>query len=78
MAANRTTCGYRQPAQTDRRRSEATWGAAPGVRVPVEPSPSPLHRFRAAASLVHTVVNTRTSDQTDQDSRSDRLQPRLA
>ena len=29
-----------------------------GVRVPVEPSPSPLFRLRAPAGLVRTVVNT--------------------
>ena len=37
--------------------------AAPlGVRVPVDPSPSPLFQFRAPADLVRTVVNTQDFD----------------
>ncbi|MFI6824821.1 NAD(P)/FAD-dependent oxidoreductase [Micromonospora sp. NPDC050187] len=40
----------------------AALGAPLGVRVPVEPSPSPLFRFRAPANLVRTVVNTQDFD----------------
>lgn len=40
----------------------AALGAALGVHVPVEPSPSPLFRFRAPAGLVRTVVNTEDFD----------------
>jgi glycine/D-amino acid oxidase-like deaminating enzyme len=36
----------------------AALGAPLGVRVPVEPSPSPLFRLSAPAGLVRTVVNT--------------------
>jgi glycine/D-amino acid oxidase-like deaminating enzyme len=37
-------------------------GASLGVRVPVEPSPSPLIELRAPAGLVRTVVNTEDFD----------------
>jgi glycine/D-amino acid oxidase-like deaminating enzyme len=40
----------------------AALGAPLGVRVPVEPSPSPLFRLRAPAGLVRTVVNTQDFD----------------
>ncbi|OZV81583.1 hypothetical protein CA850_10430 [Micromonospora echinospora] len=40
----------------------AALGASLGVRVPVEPSPCPLLRFRAPAGLVRTVVNTQDFD----------------
>ena len=40
----------------------AALGAPLGVRVPVEPSPSPLFRLRAPAGLVRTVVNTEDFD----------------
>ena len=40
----------------------AALGASLGVRVPVEPSPSPLFRLRAPAGLVRTVVNTEDFD----------------
>lgn len=40
----------------------ASLGAQLGVHVPVEPSPSPLFRFRAPAGLVRTVVNTEDFD----------------
>ncbi len=40
----------------------AALGASLGVRVPVEPSPCPLLRFRAPAGLVRTVVNTADFD----------------
>jgi glycine/D-amino acid oxidase-like deaminating enzyme len=37
--------------------------AAPlGIRVPVDPSPATLYRFRAPAGLVRTVVNTQDFD----------------
>lgn len=40
----------------------AALGAPLGVRVPVDPSPSPLFRFSAPAGLVRTVVNNRDFD----------------
>lgn len=40
----------------------AALGEPLGVRVPVEPSPCPLFRFRAPAGLVRTVVNTEDFD----------------
>jgi glycine/D-amino acid oxidase-like deaminating enzyme len=40
----------------------AALGAPLGVRVPVEPSPSPLIELRAPAGLVRTVVNTEDFD----------------
>jgi glycine/D-amino acid oxidase-like deaminating enzyme len=40
----------------------AALGGPLGVRVPVEPSPSPLFRLRAPAGLVRTVVNTEDFD----------------
>jgi glycine/D-amino acid oxidase-like deaminating enzyme len=40
----------------------AALSAPLGVRVPVEPSPSPLFRLRAPAGLVRTVVNTEDFD----------------
>ena len=40
----------------------AALGAPLGVRVPVEPSPSPLFRLRAPGGLVRTVVNTEDFD----------------
>ncbi|MBM7785604.1 glycine/D-amino acid oxidase-like deaminating enzyme [Tenggerimyces flavus] len=40
----------------------ATLAAPLGVRVPVDPSPATLFRFRAPAGLVRTVVNTENFD----------------
>ncbi|MEU0525265.1 NAD(P)/FAD-dependent oxidoreductase [Streptomyces niveus] len=40
----------------------AALGASVGVRVPVEPSPSPLFRLSAPAGLVRTLVNTEDFD----------------
>jgi glycine/D-amino acid oxidase-like deaminating enzyme len=40
----------------------AALGAPLGIRVPVDPSPATLFRFRAPADLVRTVVNTQDFD----------------
>ncbi|MCL2551941.1 MAG: FAD-binding oxidoreductase [Actinomycetia bacterium] len=40
----------------------AALGASLGIRVPVDPSPATLFRFRAPAGLVRTVVNNRDFD----------------
>ncbi|WP_323746147.1 NAD(P)/FAD-dependent oxidoreductase [Catenulispora pinisilvae] len=64
VAGVETTAGFLSGATVVLAAGVATaaLGASLGVRVPVEPSPCPLFRFRGPAGLVRTVVNTEDFD----------------